>query len=211
MKEAMITVWGRRTSSNTQKVIWLLEEIGQPYRVIELGGRFGGLDRPEFRRLNPNGLIPVVEDDGYVLWESNAILRYLADAYGRGVLRTVPLQSRGLVDQWMDWQQTIYAPACLDAYVQMIRVPPERRDLAALSASQERTRAAMSILDHQLARTEYVAGDAFTLADVTLGIMAHRYSRIVPDHPEVANVLRWHRLLDRRAPFRTAVSSIELA
>ena len=206
----MIKVWGRRNSSNVQKVMWAIGELGLAHERVDVGGPFGGNREAAYLAMNPNGLIPTIQDGDLTLWESNAILRYLAAAYGIGRLRPADAKGAALCDQWMDWQVSVVAPAITPAFLGLIRTPPEQRDAAAIAASQARTSDAMTMLDARLSATRHVAGDAFTMADIPLGIMTYRYWQLVPQRPDHPHLRRWYDLIAARPAFAAHVSSIPL-
>jgi glutathione S-transferase len=206
----MIKILGRKNSSNVQKVMWAIGEIGLPHERVDIGGPFGGNKDAAYLALNPNGLIPTMQDGDLTLWESNAILRYLAATYGAAKLQPADPKRVALCGQWMDWQLTVVAPAITPAFLGLIRTPPEKRDAAAIAASQAKTIEAMGMLEAQLGRGAYVVGDAFSMADIPLGIMAYRYWQLVPQHPAHPNLKRWYQDLEKREAFRTHVTSIAL-
>jgi len=207
----MLKVWGRKTSSNVQKVMWAIGEINLPHQRIDLGGPFGGNREPAYLAKNPNGLVPTLEEeDGYVLWESNAIVRYLAAKHQSRVLEPADLRVRANAHQWMDWQVSVLGPALFDAFWGLIRTPPERRDLAAIARSKQRTIEAMAILDAQLGKTRYVASDEFSYGDIAVGVLAYRYMQLVPERPAMARLERWYTAISARAAFQQHVGSVPL-
>lgn len=206
----MLRIWGRNTSSNVQKAMWAVGELDLPHERIDLGGAFGGNKEPAYLAMNPNGLVPTLEEDGFVLWESNAIVRYLAARYGAGTLEPADLRTRARANQWMDWQLTVVGPALFAAFWGLIRTEPEKRDHAAIAASQKKTTEAMVILDAQLAQKPFVAGDTFSMGDIPLGVMAYRFRQLVPERPALSNLERWYASLETRRAFRTHVSGIPL-
>jgi hypothetical protein len=131
-----LTVWGRLSSVNVQKVVWCAEELGIEYRRVEAGGKFGVVDTPGYLAMNPNGLVPVIDDDGFVLYESNAIVRYLATKAGATALWPEDPRGRADVDRWMEWQSTGYTPAMGPAFMQLVRTAPEKRDVGTIEASR---------------------------------------------------------------------------
>ena len=208
----MLKIWGRNTSSNVQKVMWAVGELKLPHERIDVGGAFGKNKEPAYLAMNPNGLVPTLEeDDGFRLWESNTIVRYLAAKHGAGQLEPADLKKRAFASQWMDWQLTVVAPAIYGAFWGLIRIPPEKRDVGAIAASQSKTTEAMKILDAQLAKTPFVAGDAFSMGDIPVGIMAYRFRQLVPERPPLPNLERWYTELKKRAPFREQVEAIPLS
>jgi glutathione S-transferase len=194
----MLRLWGRLSSINVQKVLWTLDEIGTPFERIEAGGRFGVVATPEYKRMNPNSLVPVIEDDGFVLWESNAIVRYLAAMHAEGTLWPRDLRLRADIDRWMDWQATTCTPAMRDAFWQLVRTPPEKRDAAAVEASRAATEKVMAILEAHMAGRAYVAEDSFSPADIVLGCAVHRWLNLpLPREPR-PNLERWYATLKAR-------------
>ena len=149
----MIKIWGRNTSVNVQKVMWATGELDLPHERVDVGGSFGKNKEPAYLAMNPNGLVPTLEEDGFFLWESNSIVRYLAAKYGPGKLEPSDFHERARASSWMDWQLSVAAPAIFGMFWGLIRTPPEKRDHAAIDASRDKTTAAMKILDAQLAKT----------------------------------------------------------
>ena len=155
----MRQLYGRANSSNVMKVIWLLEELGLPYERIDAGLSFGVVDTPEYRHMNPNGIVPTLREDGFVLWESNAILRYLAATHDEG-RRFWPQDphSRAHVDQWMDWQQTVVNTPQSVVFQGLVRQTVAQRNMAAISEAAEKVGRAYSLLDAAMVHRAYVAG-----------------------------------------------------
>jgi glutathione S-transferase len=209
----MIKIWGRNTSSNVQKAMWAVGELGLEHTRIDIGGAFGKNREPTYLAMNPNGLVPTLEeDDGFLLWESNSICRYLAAKHDKNnILEPKDLKQRGLASQWMDWQLSVLGPAITPAFWGLIRTPPEKRDAAAIKASQDKTVAAMLMLEAQLGKTAYVAGPAFSYGDIPVGVMTYRYRQLVPDRPPTPNVERWFEAIAKRKPFLDHVGSIPLS
>ena len=208
----MIKMWGRNTSSNVQKAMWAVGELGLEVNRIDVGGVFGKTKEPAYLAMNPNSLVPTLEEeDGFTLWESNSIVRYLAAKHDKnGVLEPKDPKQRALASQWMDWQLSVAGPAITPAFWGLIRTPPEKRDLAAIKTSQEKTTAAMEILDKQLGKTAYVAGPAFSYGDIPVGVMAYRYRQLVPGRPSTPNLDRWYEIIAKRKAFHDHVGSIPL-
>ena len=153
-----LAIWGRLSSVNVQKVVWCADELGIEYKRIDAGGKFGLVDTPAYLRMNPNGLVPVIDDDGFVLYESNAIVRYLACKAGATSLWPEEARARADVDRWMEWQSTGYTPSMGPAFVQLIRTAPEKRDIGAIEASRVKSEKHSAILDAHLADRRFVAG-----------------------------------------------------
>ena len=194
----MLRILGRLTSVNVQKVVWCADEIGVPYERVDIGGKFGGNDTPEYLAKNPNGLVPTIEEDGFVLYESNAIVRYLAARHAAGSLWPEDLRRRADVDRWMEWQSTAYTPAMWGAFWQLIRTPAEKRDAALVEGSRAKTEKLSGILDAQLASRRFVAGDTFTAADIVVGCAAHRWLNLPLAREPRPNLERWYAEMKAR-------------
>jgi glutathione S-transferase len=209
----MIKIWGRNTSSNVQKVMWAVGELKLEHTRVDIGGPFGMNREPKYLAMNPNGLVPTLEeDDGFLLWESNSVVRYLAGKHDKaGVLEPKDAKARALASQWMDWQLTVCGPAITPVFWGLIRTPPEKRDHAAIKAAQEKTISAMKILDAQLGKTKFVAGNAFSYGDIPLGIMCYRYMQLFPDRPATPHLDRWYAAISSRQAFKDHVGSVPLS
>ncbi|MDE1971879.1 MAG: glutathione S-transferase family protein [Hyphomicrobiales bacterium] len=208
----MIKIWGRNTSSNVQKVMWAIGEIGLPHERIDIGGPFGGNREAAYLALNPNGLVPTLqEDDGFLLWESNTIVRYLAAKHRVAALEPADLRACGRASAWMDWQLSVLGPAIFQCFWGLIRTPPEKRDHAAIEDSKKRTTEAVAVLDAELGKTAFVAGDAFSYGDIPPAVMANRYRQLVPERPAFPNFERWYAAIAARPAFRDQVAAVPLA
>ena len=202
----MLKVWGRKTSINVQKVMWTVGELAVPHQRIDAGGPFGGLDTPEFAKLNPNRLVPVIEDNGFVLWESHAIVRYLASQHGIGTLAPADLKQRALANQWMEWaNSTIYPDVIVTCFLGLIRTPAKDRNVAAIEAAARRAGENLAILDAQLAGRSYILGDQLTVADIANGSLMYRYFNLDIPRPRLANVEAWYQRLTARKPYQEHV------
>jgi glutathione S-transferase len=199
----MLRILGRLDSINVRKVLWTCVEIDLRYDHEAWGGSTRSTRSPEFLALNPNALVPVIIDDGYVLWESNAICRYLANKHHRDDLLPLEAAARARVEQWMDWQATELNTAWRYAFMGLVRKSAAHTDPAAIAASIESWNRAMRILDAQLARTgAFVAGDTLTLADIVIGIATHRWFASPIARPELAAVAAYYERLSARPGYR---------
>jgi glutathione S-transferase len=201
----MLKIMGRDTSSNVQKVLWVCGELGLPFEREDIGGPFGGNDKPEYLALNPNGRVPTIIDDGYVLWESNSCTRYLAAKHGGDPLSPADLQIRGNAERWMDWQLTTMSPALVPVFWGLVRTPPEKRDMDAIEAARKKLSGLIGFMDTQLSKTNYLAGDDFTIGDIPLGITAYRWFVMDMEREDYPNLKRWYDLLTTRKAFQDAV------
>lgn len=198
----MLRVWGRRNSFNVQKVLWLVGELGLPYEHVPAGGSFGRLDDPDFRALNPHGMIPVVEEDGAALWESHAILRYLAARHGQGVFWSEDPAARAVVDGWMEWSETALQPPFLQGLFQgYFRTPEAQRDWPAIRRSQRACAELYGLLDQRLAKQPFVVGDALSLADITVGATLYRYYEMDIEKPSLPHLEAYYRRLTERPAY----------
>jgi glutathione S-transferase len=207
----VLKIWGRKTSSNVQKVMWAIGELGLEHERIDVGGPFGKNKDAPYLSMNPNGLVPTLEEGDFILWESNTIVRYLAAKHGAGSLEPSDLQVRARASQWMDWQLSVVGPAIFGAFWGLIRTPPEKRDAAAIETSKQKTTAAMTILDAALAQHAFVAGDSFSMGDIPVGIMAYRFRQLVPERPALKNLERWYAAISARPGFRDHVGAVPLS
>jgi glutathione S-transferase len=207
----MPKVWGRNTSSNVQKVTWALAELNIPFERFDVGGAFGRTTEPFYLAMNPNSLVPTLEEeDGFTMWESNSIVRYLAAKTSARVLEPADLKERARAHMWMDWQLTVMAAAITPVFWQMIRTPEDKRDMKAVAASKEKTIAAARMMDEQLGRTAFLAGDAFSYGDIPVGIMIYRYVQLIPERPPTKNLDRWYAAISARPAFKAQVGSVPL-
>jgi glutathione S-transferase len=199
----MLTLLGKSTSINVRKVLWTCAEIGVPYHLEQYGSGFLATHTPEFLRLNPNGMVPVIIDDGQALWESNTICRYLAGKHGRSDLLPTGPMVRAQVEKWMDWQATELNNAWRYAFMALVRGSPAHTDPAAIAASVGEWNHLMALLDSHLATTgAYVCGDHFTLADIVLGLSLNRWLSTPLDHPTLSALQAWSARLEQRPTYR---------
>ena len=211
-KQGQLMIWGRANSVNVQKVLWCLRELDLSYQRIDAGMAFGKNTEPEYLAMNPNGLVPTLqEEDGFLLWESNSIVRYLAAKHKSTVLEPTDLRARALASKWMDWQLSVCGPAITPVFWGMIRTPPEKRDHSAIEDGKKKTTVAIGMMDEQLGKTAYLAGDAFSYGDIPVGIMAYRYRQLVPDRPPLRNFERWYAAISSRQAFKDQVGSVPLS
>ena len=177
-----LRIWGRISSINVRKVVWCAQELGLAFQRTEAGGRFGVVKTPEYRALNPNGLVPTIEDGDadavggrFRLWESNVVVRYLAARHSLGGMYPEPLPARFDAERWMDWQQTTLNPATRNAFMQWIRTPAEQRDAEAAARSVQASEPLLAMLDAHFATRAFMGGERFTIADIPIGCELHRW------------------------------------
>lgn len=201
----MLRIWGNADSVNVQKVLWCCEELALHYERIDAGRHFGVVDTPAFRALNPNGLVPTLEDDGFVVWESNSIVRYLAAQYPAGGLWPQQPRARADADRWLDWSSTTLWPALVPLFRAFYRTPPARRDASAIEAQRREAVAVLAVLEAHLQRHAFAGGAAFTMGDIGIGCAAWRWFAMPIERPPLPALQRWFDTLAQRPAFRRVV------
>lgn len=205
----MLKVWGRANGSNVVKVMWCIGELGLPHERIDWAGRFGGNDDPAYRKLNPNGRIPtIVEDDGFTLWESGAIIRYLCAKHSSDVLCPKNLRARANAEKWMDWSSLNLQPFNAPLSAQLFMLPAEQRDPAIVARIVRDTAPKLDILDQHLSEQAYLCGDQLSMADIPAGSLMHRWMKYAPNRPTHRNVEAWYQRLAERPAFQEHVMSV---
>ncbi len=208
----MMKIWGRNTSSNVQKVIWALGEMKLPFERIDVGGAFGKTKDPFYLAMNPNSLVPTLEEeDGFTMWESNSIVRYLAAKHGSRTLEPADIKTRARAQMWMDWQLSVMGPALGPVFWGLIRTPPEKRDANAIAAGKAKCVEAAQMLEDQLAKTQYLAGDAFSYGDIPVGIMIYRFVQLIPERPAMPGLDRWYAAISSRPAFKEQIATVPLS
>lgn len=198
----MLTIWGRLNSHNVKKVVWLADEMGLPFVRHDVGGAFG-MDAA-YLALNPNALIPTVEDGDLVLWESNAILRYLAARHGGDRWWPADPAVRAAGDKWMDWQFSL-ADAQRDSFKQLVRTKPEERDHDAIARSAVASAKALRLVDDCLSRQSWLSGDDFGVGDIPVGVYAHTFFTLDIDRPDLPHLRAWYERLREREAYAKSV------
>jgi glutathione S-transferase len=196
----MLKIWGRTNSVNVKKALWAMEELGLKYERIDAGMQHGVTKTPEYVKMNPNSLVPTIDDDGFVLWESHAIVRYLAAKHGAGTLWPDDLRVRADADRWMDWAFT-FQSAMRAVFWGLIRTPAEKRDLKAIEEGRKRSAELLAVPESALSKNSYVAGKAFTMGDIPLGCEVQRWMRVPIERPRFPNVEAWFERLRSRPAF----------
>lgn len=198
----MLNIWGRPNSINVQKVMWTVGELGLMHDRIDVGGKFGLNDEPWFRAMNPNGLVPVIDDDGLVLYESNVIVRYLALKHDKGGLTPADLGERAKAEIWMDWSRGELAEALFGPFFQLIRTPPEKRNQQIISDGAARLARLFALVEAQLEGKAYLCGDTLTIADIAVGPAVYRWLALPEiERPALANIAAYYARLSERAAF----------
>lgn len=198
----MLKIWGRTNSINVQKVLWCCAELGLPYERIDAGMQFGVNNTPEFRAMNPNGLVPLIDDDGFVLWESHAIVRYLARKHGLGTLYPADPHAAADADRWMEWYSTTLWNHMKPVFWILVRTPPEKRNMADVEDNRKKLAGYLDMADAHLKNHAYLAGAAFTMADIPLAVLAHRWFNLPIERPALPHYERWFRTVAQRPGFQ---------
>ncbi|WP_296659276.1 glutathione S-transferase N-terminal domain-containing protein [Paraburkholderia sp.] len=203
----MITIWGRANSVNVQKVLWCCDELVLPFERIDAGLQYGRLDEPAFLAMNPNGKVPTLVDGTFTLWESNAILRYLAMQYGpSSQLYPADAKVRALIERWLDWSLGTLAPAERPVFATLVRTPVEQRDMTKLAADFEAVGALWKRVDRHLQGRFFLENERFSLADIVIGAFARRWFGLEGvERPPLPNLERWYQRLAHREGFRKYV------
>jgi glutathione S-transferase len=200
----MLKIWGRVNSVNVKKALWCVEELGLKYERIDAGMQYGVVNTPEYRKMNPTGLVPTIDDDGFTLWESHSIVRYLCAKHSAGKLWPTDLKARADAERWMDWAFT-FQGAMRNVFWGLIRTPPEKRDAKAIDEGRNKTIALLPVLDKTLTDRPYVAGKAFTMGDIPIGCEVQRWMRVPIERPQFPRVQAWFDRLGQRPAFKKNV------
>jgi len=198
----MLTIWGRTNSINVQKVLWCCGELGLKYDRIDAGMQYGVNNTPEYRALNPNGLVPTIDYDGFILWESHAILRYLCGIHGLGTLWPGTPRAFAEADRWMEWYNTTLWLSLRPVFWNLVRVAPEKRDMALVNESIKRLATNLEIADAHLAKNRYFGGKQFTMGDIPMGVAAFRWFNLPIDRPALKNLESWFARIVERPAFK---------
>jgi len=202
----MLKIWGRVNSINVQKVMWAVGELKLPHERVDAGMAFGVVNTPEYRKMNPNGRVPTIDYDGFVLWESNVIVRYLYAKHGPA--RSLE-QGYG-EEKWMDWTAGTVGAPITTIFWQLIRTPAEKRDMAAVEAALKQATDIFKIADDTLASRPYMGGRDFSMGDIPFGCFVNRWFGLPIQRPDHPNLARYFDRLKSRPAFREHVAAIPL-
>lgn len=199
----MLTILGRDTSASVQKIMWLCDECNIEFKREDVD-----YHAPEYLKLNPNGKIPCVIDDDFVIWESNAILQYLGTKHALNTWSPTHLRVSARVRQWMDWSSCEAYRAAEPVWIGMVKMPADQRDMAAIDKGREVWSKKLAILDQHLAGNTYIVGDTITLCDIPLAILAYRWYGLPIEHEHYPNLKRWYDSIAARPAFQKNVIDI---
>lgn len=202
----MLKIWGRKNSSNVRKALWCAEELGLAYEAIDAGGAFGVVDTPEYRAKNPNGRVPMIEDDGFVLWESNTIVRYLAARHASGsAWYPADVQARAQAEKWMDWTTSSFAVPFRTVFWGVLRTPAEQQDWTAIHAAIKECDDLLAMVERTLSEQLYLSGDEIGMGDIPLGSFIYAWFEMPIPRAERPAVQAWYARLQQRPAYRKAV------
>ncbi|TWG93386.1 glutathione S-transferase [Mesorhizobium sp. J18] len=197
----MITVHGRASSANVQIVMWTIAELGLPYRRIDVSGPYGGNDTPEFLAMNPNGLVPVIQDGDLTMFESAAIMRYLGATYGDDTFWPKDPSRRASLDMWAEWAKTTFVPAIVPIFSQMVRTREVDRNMALVENSAKQLAKVAKIADARIGNGPFLAGAALTFADIVFAHQLYRYFTLDFDRAETPNLEAYYERLAQRPAY----------
>ncbi|MDB5807641.1 MAG: glutathione S-transferase [Betaproteobacteria bacterium] len=202
----MLKIWGRSNSINVQKVMWLVTELQLPHTRTDAGLQFGTVNEEWYRAMNPNGRVPTIDDEGFILWESNAVVRYIAGKHAAGSWWPQDMQVRADADRWMDWCTTTIAPVMTPLFWGLIRTPVEKRDPVALEAHRKEMDRLAGVLDARLADGRaWLCGDTPTMGDIPIGCFVYRWYGLPIERAEWPHLRDWYERLAARPAFREHV------
>jgi glutathione S-transferase len=201
----MLRIWGRRSSANVQKAMWMIGELSLEHEHIPAGGPYGVVNTPEFKAMNPNGLVPAIDDDGMIMWESNAIVRYLAAQYGAGRFWPSDPKKRAPIDQWMDWSATVYQPHIVGLFWAYWRTPENMRNPQQIKNLQEATARDLAMIGPMLGERPFITGDEFTIADIPIATHLYRYYTMGLPTPKLPNIEAYYARIRERPAYAAHV------
>ncbi|MDR9863060.1 MULTISPECIES: glutathione S-transferase family protein [Pseudomonas] len=202
----MLKIWGRKNSSNVRKPLWAAEELGLAYEAIDAGGAFGVVDTPEYRAMNPNGRVPVIADDGFVLWESNAIVRYLLAKHApNSTWYSADPQARAIADKWMDWTTSSFAGPFRTVFWGVLRTPVDKQDWPAINAAIKECTELLNMADQALASQPYLSGSEIGMGDIPLGSFIYAWFEMPIERAPQAHLQAWYERLKQRPAYQKAV------
>lgn len=202
----MLKLWGRTNSINVMKVIWTLEEIGLPYQRIDAGMEFGIVNSDAYKSINPNSRVPTIDDDGFTLFESNTIVRYLCAKHSMGKMYPVELRTRADAERWMDWATAQVQPVMTPVFWNLIRTTEEKRNLAAVAENTVATNRTLPVLEWGLAKRPYLGGKALGMGDIVVGAWVHRWYALPIERPDLPLVRAYYERLLECSAYRQHVA-----
>ena len=197
----MLKIWGRTNSINVQKVLWCCAELNLKYDRVDAGREFGVNNTPEYLAMNPNGLVPTINDDGLILWESHAIVRHLSRKHGNGSLWPGDPRALANADRWMEWYSTTLWNNLRPVFWNLVRTEPAKRDMALVEDARRKMADNLKMVEANLAGGPYMAGSAFTMADIPMGVALHRWYLMPIERPDYPRLAAYYQRLKQRPAF----------
>ena len=198
----MLEIWGRKNANQVIQVLWTLAELELDYQRHSIGTQNGDLETEEYKSLNPNSKIPTIRDNGFVMWESHAIIRYLARQYGFGTLYPDDPQKAAMSDQWMTWSTDSFMGTFFPVFWQLVRTEESERDYKKIAEMAKQSSEILQILEDHLVKNNFVAGEQFTYGDIPLGVLIHKYFVLDIERPSLPGIEAWYERLSKREPFQ---------
>ena len=198
----MLEIWGRKNANQVIQVLWTIAELELDYQRHSIGTRNGDLETEEYKSLNPNSKIPTIRDNGFVMWESHAIIRYLARQYGLGTLYPGDPQKAAMSDQWMTWSTDSFMGTFFPVFWQLVRTEESERDYKKIAEMAKQSSEILQILEDHLVKNNFVAGEQFTYGDIPLGVLIHKYFVLDIERPSLPGIEAWYKRLSLREPFQ---------
>ncbi len=197
----MLKIWGRTTSINVQKVLWCCAELNLKYERVDAGGKFGVNNTPEYLAMNPNGLVPTINDDGLILWESHAIVRHLSRKHGKGTLWPADEKACADADRWMEWYSTTLWLSLRPVFWNLIRVEPDKRDMKLVEESRKKMADNLKMVENNLANRQYMTGSSMTMGDIPMGVALHRWFLLPIERPDYPRLTAYYERLKQRPAY----------
>ena len=199
----MLTVYGRKSSANVQKVHWLCMEGNIEFKAINIGGKYGGHTSPEFKKINPNSTIPVLEEDNFIVYESNSIIKYISDKFN--ILKSDNIEITALNNQWIDWSSLVFGLQCATYTAHNMLLPVEKRNPTLADETKQKIYLSFEILDNQLKRNHFILNEKLSLADIPIGCWLHRCVILDLDLSQFKSLEKWYHTLKERNAFEASV------
>ncbi|WP_268797254.1 glutathione S-transferase family protein [Pseudomonas huanghezhanensis] len=202
----MLKIWGRKNSSNVRKVLWIAEELGLSYESLNAGGAFGINDQPEYLAKNPNGVVPMIEDGDFVLWESNSIVRYLAAQHAPdSALYPSDPKVRASAEKWMDWTTSTFAGPFRSVFWGVLRTPAEQQDWVQINGAIKTVQQLLIVVDDALAAQPYLSGEQLGMGDIPLGSFIYAWFEMPIERPAMHHLQAWYERLKQRPAYQKTV------
>jgi len=202
----MLKIWGRKNSSNVRKALWAAEELGLKYDTVDAGGAFGVVDSPEYRAKNPNGRVPMIEDGDFVLWESNAIVRYLMARHASdSTWYPTDAQARAAADKWMDWTTSSFADPFRVVFWGVLRTPADQQNWTAIKAAIKTCDDLLATVNRALADQPYLSGEEIGMGDIPLGSFIYAWFEMPIERAPQPELEAWYARLKQRPAYQKAV------